>query len=97
MNYTYPPTDNYLTNCINARKMELEGNWHEARRLRKALGHNEDVEAIDLIIEATRKGDEYRSLVSGVYEQYENRDINKYEFNKILTEAHDKVYKNQTI
>lgn len=86
-------SDNYSNNCIRARKFEQEGKWHEARQLRQALGQKSDVEAIDMIIDATNKGDEFRRLISGVYERYENREINNAELNQILTEAHNKVYK----
>lgn len=88
-------SDNYLNNCIRARKFELDGKWHEARQLRKALGQKSDVEAIDMIIDATNKGDEFRRLIAGVYERWEKREINNSELNQILTEAHNKVYKNK--
>lgn len=87
-------SDSYLNDCIRARKFEQEGKWLEARTLRKSLGHKSDVEAIDLILESTRKGDEYRALIKGVYERHEKREINNAELHKILTEAWNKVYKN---
>lgn len=85
-------SETYSTNCIRARKLENESKWEEARSLRIALGHMEDVAAIDMIIEATRLGDEFRRLTAGLYEQWENHVINNYQLHVALTEAHEKVY-----
>ena len=84
-------SDNYLNNCIRARKFEQEGKWQEARDLRNALGHKSDVEAIDLIIESTRIGDEYRSLVKDAYKKHERRELNNNELHEILTNSWNEV------
>ena len=87
-------SDNDLNNMIRARKFEHESKWDEARRLRVFLGQYDHVKTIDLIVESNRKGDEYRSLIEGVIEKYENREINNSQLHEILTEAWNKVYQN---
>lgn len=85
-------SDNYLTNCINARKAEMEGRWEDARKLRLALGHTEDVKAIDMILLATSLGDSFRRKTEGLNQLWEDRVINNTELNQRLTEAHKEVY-----
>lgn len=85
-------SDSYVNNCIRANKLEKEGKWEEARSLRIALGHLEDVEAIDMIIHATKLGDEYRRLSAPINEDYEARRLNIYEYTQIINEIHKQVY-----
>lgn len=85
-------SDSYVNNCIRAKKLENEGKWEEARSLRIALGHMEDVAAIDMILESTRLGDEYRRLVAPINEEYEQRKLNIYEYNQKINEIHKQVY-----
>jgi len=86
------PSEHTLNNLIRARKFEIEGDWHNARILRKFEGQEDHVKAIDMILESTRKGDEFRRLTAGLHEQYEERKINLYQLNEALNIAHDKVY-----
>lgn len=85
-------SDSYLNNCIRARQFELEGKWDEARQLRVALGHTDDVKAIDAIIEATRLGDKFRSLTAGLNQLWEDRVINNSQYHEKLQEASREVY-----
>jgi hypothetical protein len=85
-------SDDSLNNLLRARKFELEGKWWEARKLRQFEGYQQDVQAIDMILESTRLGDEYRTLTKGAFEDLENRKINLYEFHNILNQAHKEVY-----
>ena len=92
MENTYP--SNYsLDNMLLARQFELQGKWYEARMFRLREGQMRDVAAIDMILEANAKGDEYRRLTAGVYEDYESRKINTAQMMEKLNEAHNKVYK----
>lgn len=85
-------SDSSLNNMIRARKHEIAREWIQARELRKREEQTDDVAAIDLIIESTRLGDEYRRLTRGAFEEYENRKINIYQFNEILNNAWKQVY-----
>lgn len=85
-------SDDYLNNIIRARKFELEGKWLEARQLWQAEKMQDHVDAIDLIIESTRKGDLYRSMTADAFQRYEERKLNMYELDTILRDAHKEVY-----
>lgn len=93
MNNKVYPSDSSLNNMIRARQFELEGKWAEARVLRKFERQDLDVQAIDLILESNKRGDEYRRLSSGVVEAWEARQINNSQLHEQLTEAWNKVYK----
>ena len=93
MNTTYY-SETYSTNCVLARKAEMEGRWEDARKLHLALGHTEDVKAIDMIILSTSLGDSFRRRTTGLYERWENREINNGELHQMLNEAHKEVYGN---
>lgn len=70
---------------IRARKAELRGDWEEAKRLWRIYGSAEDIKAIEIIQESTRKGDEFRRLVSEM--QAERRSDQE-----IYEEVYQKVY-----
>ena len=78
---------------IMAKKFERAGNWEAARKIWQYAGRKEDVAAIDMILEATRLGDDYRRLTEGLVESWERREINNAQLHQKLTEAWDKVYK----
>lgn len=85
-------SDSYVNNCIRAKQLENDGKWEEARSLRIALGHMEDVAAIDMILQATRLGDEYRRLAAPINEDYEARRLNIYEYTARINEVWKQVY-----
>lgn len=55
-------SDSDLNNYFRAKKYERAGEWSKARELWKAMGRTGDVAAIDMILESTAMGDEYRRL-----------------------------------
>lgn len=85
---------NYINDCVKARQLELQHDWLGARNIWKSLNRSLDVAVTELIIDANAKGDEYRRLTESVFQDFENRKINIYEFQAKLTEAHNKVYIN---
>lgn len=85
-------SDDSLNNRIRARQFEINGQWEQAKVLRKFEGQDDDVRAIDLIIDANSRGDDYRRLSSPIFEDFEARMINIYELHDLLTVAHTKVY-----
>ena len=87
-------TTDYLTDCIRARKFEWAGEWDKAKALWKHLGRADDVAAIEMIQESTRKGDKYRELVKDSMNDYENRKINIYQLTEIMNDAWRRVYGN---
>lgn len=80
------------TDYNRARALESAGNWEEARKAWLMLNRKSDVQAVEMIIEANRKGDAYRELTKGVVEDWEKRKINNSEMHTLLSEAHKKVY-----
>lgn len=87
-------SDSDLNNYVRARRFENEGKWEEAKQLRKAMGNTLDVKAIEMIQEATRLGDAYRSLVveADLYGKHERREINNEQLHSGLKECYDKIY-----
>ena len=85
-------SESFLNNYFRAKTFEKAGEWEKARQLWKHEGRMEDVAAIDMILEATRLGDEYRSLVAPYYEQLEKREINNSQFHELTAAAHIQVY-----
>jgi hypothetical protein len=77
------------------RKLEFESKWEEALKFWKLYDYTEDkinVKAVELIIEANRKGDEFRRLMAPYREKLENHLINIYQYNEELNKAHKEVY-----
>lgn len=85
-------SDSSLNNMIRARQFEINGQWEQAKVLRKFEGQDDQVRAIDSIIEANTLGDHYRRLSAPVFEDFETHRINLYELHDLLAEAHTKVY-----
>lgn len=78
-----------------ARKAERDSKWWEAYRLWLCEGGDygrENAAACKTIAEAIDKGDQFRELIKGQYERWENHEINSRELHDILDEAHNKVY-----
>lgn len=97
MTTTFTPNNTNLDKMLQARKFENEGNWKDARVLRSQLNQTLDVQAIDLIIEATDKANRYRESIEGIEKDWENRKINNTEFYQKLREAHAKIYNNEEL
>lgn len=91
-----------MLSCSYIRKIEQEGRWKEAlTEWNKFLplvdkeyrdSYKDERDAVQLIVYSTRLGDEYRSLTKGIFEQFENREINKYQLSEKLSTAHKRVY-----
>ena len=77
-----------------ARRMENQGNWVGALGMWKKVNRKSDIEAVEMIIEANRKGDRYRELTAGVVEDWEKRKLNNRELHEKLEAAHNRVYRN---
>lgn len=83
---------NPMMQCTAIRGMEQLGEWETASIYWRKLGMIQDVEACDMIVQATNKGNRYRELTQGIYERYEYHEINNVELHALLSEAHKKVY-----
>jgi len=84
-----------LIKCFKQGSLKTKATWKDARVLRSQLNQTLDVQAIDLIIEATDKANRYRESIEGLEKDWENRKINNTEFYQKLREAHAKIYNNE--
>ena len=77
------------------RKLEFESRWEEALKFWKLYDYTENkinVKAVEMIVEANRKGNEYRRLIAPHSERFEKRQLNIYQYNEELNKAHKTVY-----
>lgn len=85
-------TDEDINSIIRAKQFENKGEWWKAREIYVRLKRDIDVQAINMIIESTVKGNEYRRKSKSVFEDFEDRKINKYQFHELVTKIHKEVY-----
>ena len=83
------------TRLIYARRYEQSGEWEKAKEMFIKLGScafRKDIASIDMILEATKKGDEFRKKTSLVKGYYESGLLTIGEYSLVLDNVYKQVY-----
>ena len=78
-----------------AREAEKLSKWYDAQNYWICEGGDYGIEnaaVCKTIADAIALGDRFRRLIKGVYERWENHEINNKELHDILDKAHAEVY-----